>query len=374
MMKKWIASAILLAILVFGSVIGFNMFKASKIEEFLANRPIPEFPVTTTVIKTQEWTPHLRVIGFIEPIQGVDIANEVAGKVVSINFESGQKLNAGDALIYLNTEVEEANLKASRARMPSVERNYKRMISLFKKNSVSQGDVDDAEADFLALQGEIESYQATISRRIIRAPFNGITGLRNVYLGDYLTAGSDIVRLEDVSKMRLRFTVPQNDLNKIHIGQAMDIFVDAQPDTAFTGTIAAIEPAVNYQSGVIQVQADIPNKEQQLRSGMFAKANIILPTLTKQIIIPETAINYTLYGETVYLLTEQKDKAGKTFLQVDQRIVSLGKSKNGAIHVLDGLSQADVIVTSGQVRLSNGAHVKVIESDILNIPAEIPAL
>ena len=373
-MKKWIASAILLAILVFGSVIGFNMFKASKIKEFLANRPIPEFPVTTTVIKTQEWMPHLRAIGFIEPIQGVNIANEVAGKVVSINFESGQKLKAGDALIYLDSEVEEANLKASQARLPSVERNYKRMISLFKQNSVSQGDVDDAEADFLALQGEIESYQATISRRIIRAPFNGITGLRNVYLGDYLTAGSNIVRLEDVSKMRIRFTVPQNDLNKIHIGQAMDIFVDAQPDTAFTGTISAIEPAVNYQSGVIQVQADIPNTEQQLRSGMFAKANIILPTLTKQIIISETAINYTLYGETVYLLTEQEGNAGKTFLQADQRIVTLGKSKNGTIHVLDGLTQGDIIVTSGQVRLSNGAHVKVIESDILNIPAEIPAL
>jgi membrane fusion protein (multidrug efflux system) len=373
-MKKWIASAILLAILVFGSVIGFNMFKAMKIREFLANRPIPEFSVTTTNITLEEWTPHLRAIGFIEPIQGVNIANEVAGKVVSINFESGQKLKAGDALIYLDSEVETANLKAAQGRMPAVERNYKRMKSLLKKGSVSQGQVDDAEAEFLALQGQIESYQATISRRIIRAPFHGITGLRNVFLGDYLTAGSDIVRLEDVSKMRLRFTVPQNDLNKIHIGQAMNIFVDAEPETPFTGTISAIEPAVNYQSGVIQVQADIPNKEQKLRSGMFAKANIILPTLTKQIIIPETAINYTLYGETVYLITEQEDAAGKTFLRADQRIVKLGKSKGGSVHVLGGVSEGDVIVTSGQVRLSNGAHVQVTESDILNIPAEIPAL
>ncbi|MFT6984909.1 MAG: membrane fusion protein (multidrug efflux system) [Psychromonas sp.] len=373
-MKKWIASAILLAILVFGSVIGFNMFKASKIKEFLANRPIPEFPVTSETIKLQEWTPHLRAIGFIEPIQGVNIANEVAGKVARINFESGQKLKAGDPLIYLDSEVEVANLKAAQGRMPAVERNYKRMSALLGKGSVSQGQVDDAEAEFLALQGQIESYQATISQRVIRAPFDGITGLRNVFLGSYLTAGSNIVRLEDVSKMRLRFTVPQNDLNKIHIGQALNIFVDAESDTPFTGTISAIEPAVNYQSGLIQVQADIPNKAQKLRSGMFAKANIILPTLITQIIIPETAINYTLYGETVYLLSEQKNKTGDKFLQADQRIVTLGKSKDGSIHVLEGLSESDLIVTSGQVRLSNGAHVKVIESDILNKPAEIPTL
>lgn len=373
-MKKWIASAIILALLVFGSVIGFNMFKTMKIREFLANRPIPEFPVTATTIKLEDWTPHLRAIGFIEPIQGVNISNEVTGKVIKIEFESGQKLKANDPLVYLDAEVEIANLKAAQGRLSAVQSNYKRINSLFAKGSVSQGQVDDAEAELLALQGQIESYQATISRRIIRAPFDGIAGLRNVFIGDYLSAGTDIVRLEDVSRMRIRFTVPQNDLNKIHIGQAMNIFVDAEPDTAFTGTISAIEPAVNFQSGVIQVQADIPNTEQKLRSGMFAKANIILPTLASQIIIPETAVNYTLYGETVYLLTEQHNESGKTFLQADQRIVTLGKSKDGAIRILDGLAEGDLIVTSGQVRLSNGAHVTVIESDILNKPAEIPAL
>ncbi|WP_022940919.1 efflux RND transporter periplasmic adaptor subunit [Psychromonas hadalis] len=373
-MKKWIASAIVLAILVFGSVIGFNMFKAQKIKEYLANRPIPEFPVTSITIKTEDWTPHLRAIGFIEPIQGVTVANEVPGKIVKINFESGQKLKVGDALVYLDSEVEKANLKASKGRLPAVERQYKRMLSLFKKGSVSQGKVDEAEADLLTLQGQIEGYQATISRRIIRAPFDGIAGLRNVFMGQYLKDGTDIVRLEDISRMQLRFTIPQNDLNKIHIGQAMDIFVDAQAGKTFKGTISAIEPAVNYQSGVIQVQADIPNKDRKLRSGMFAKANIILPTLNEQIAIPETAINYTLYGETVYLISEQKTEAGKAFKQVDQKIVKLGKSKDGDIHVLSGLKADDIIVTSGQVRLSNGSHITITESDILNKPAKIPAL
>jgi membrane fusion protein (multidrug efflux system) len=373
-MKKWIASALVLAILIFGSVIAFNMISAQKTKEFLANRPIPEFPVTVQTVTTEDWTPHLSAIGFIEPIQGVTVANEVAGKIVKINFVSGQTLKTNDALVYLDSEVERANLKASQGRLPAIERNYKRMLSLFKKGSISQGQVDEAEADLLTLQGQIEGYEATISRRIIRAPFDGIAGLRNVFMGEYLKDGTDIVRLEDVSRMQMRFTIPQNDLNKIFIGQEMNIFVDAEADTIFKGTISAIEPAVSYQSGVIQVQADIPNKDHKLRSGMFAKANIILTTLADQIAVPETAINHTLYGETVYVISEQTSEAGKTFKQVTQQIVKLDKSIDGNIRILSGLKKGDVIVTSGQVRLSNGSHVTITESDILNKPADIPAL
>jgi len=373
-MKKWVAFAIILGILVFGSVIGFNMFKAKKIREYLASRPIPEFSVTSTTVKVQDWTPHLRAIGFIEPIQGVTIANEVAGKVVKIDFTSGQNLTKGDPIIYLDSEVEQANLKSAKARLPSVERNFKRINALFKSGSVSQGEIDQAEADYLALQGQIESYEATISLRTIRAPFSGIAGLRNVFLGEYLTSGSDIVRLEDISRMQMRFTIAQNDLNKIFIGQKMDVSVDAQPNTSFNGVITAIEPAVNYQSGVIQVQASIPNDDQVLRSGMFAKANIILPTLEKQVIVPTTAINYTLYGKTVYVITEQKTDDGNTFLEAKQKIVTLGKTKGNQVHVLSGLEEGDVIVTSGQVRLSNGSHVKIVESNALDIPSVLPAL
>ncbi|HIP75765.1 MAG TPA: efflux RND transporter periplasmic adaptor subunit [Psychromonas hadalis] len=373
-MKKWIASAIVLAVLVFGTVIGFNMFKAQKIKEFLANRPIPEFSVTTVTAKSVDWTPNLRAIGFIEPKQGVTIANEIGGRIVAINFESGQRVNEGDVLIQLGMEVEKANLKSAKGKLPAVKRQYKRMVSLLRKGSVSQAKVDEAQANLLSLQGQIESYEATISRRIIRAPFSGIVGLRNVYMGEYLPVGTKITRLENMSEMRLRFTIAQNDLGKISIGQKMNIFVDAREGVAFTGEISAIEPAVNYQSGVIQVQASIPNTDSLLRSGMFAKANIILPTIKDQIVLPETSINYTLYGETVYLLTPQTDDSGKEFLQANQRIVKLGAGRDGDVHVLSGVEEGAVVVTSGQIRLSNGAHVKVVESSILNKPSEIPAL
>ena len=373
-MKKWIASAVVLAVLIFGSVIGFNMFKAEKIKEYLANRPIPEFAVTTVTAKASDWTPHLRAIGFIEPNQGVTISNEIAGRIVEINFESGQVVKKGDILLSLDMNVEKANLKAAQGKLPAVKRQYRRMVALFKKGSVSQGQADEAEANLLSLQGQIESYKATISRRVIRAPFAGIVGLRNVYMGQYLAAGTRITRLENMSEMRMRFTVAQNDLEKISVGQAMNISVDARKEVAFVGTISAIDPAVNYQSGVVQVQASIPNDEMVLRSGMFAKADIILPTIDKQIIVSETAITYTLYGETVYVLTNETDKNGKSFLQANQKIVTLGLNRDGDVHVLAGIKEGDVVVTSGQIRLSNGAHVKVVESSILNKPTEIPAL
>ena len=373
-MKKWIVFAILFATLFFGSVIGFNMFKAQKIKEYLANRPIPEFSVTAVTVETTNWEPHLRAIGFIEPKQGVTLANEVAGTIAKINFESGQQVKEGDLLVEFDTEVEKANLKTAKAKLPAIKRNYKRMKTLLRKGSVSQGSADEAEADYLSLQGEIEGLKATINRRTIDAPFDGFVGLRNVYLGEYLSTGTPITRLENMDEMLIRFTIAQNNLRNIYIGQKMALHIDARPDTEFKAVISAIEPAVNYQSGVIQVQAAIPNETKVLRSGMFAKANILLPILKDQIIIPETAISYTLYGETVYILTEQTGKDGKVFLQADQQIVKLGKSRNGDTHVLSGLKKGDKIATSGQVRLSNGAHVKVIKSDILNKPAEIPAL
>ncbi|MCK5818375.1 MAG: efflux RND transporter periplasmic adaptor subunit [Psychromonas sp.] len=373
-MKKWIFSAILVAILFFGTVIGFNMFKAQKIKEYMANRPIPEFSVTVTTVKAKNWEPHLRAIGFIEPNEGVGIANEVQGTVVSINFKSGQHVKKGDVLISLDSTIEQANLKSAQAKLPASKLNYNRMRILLKKGSISEGDVDTARADFYSLKSQIEALRATINQHDIVAPFNGIVGLRNAYMGSFLNVGTTITRLENLNKMLLRFTIAQNDLHKIYIGQKMNIFVDALPHSSFSGTISAIEPAVNYQSGVIQVQATIPNEARVLRSGMFAKANIVLPIQKDQITLPETAINYTLYGETVYILTKKTDKKNKTFLEANQKIVKLGESQDTDIHILSGLSEGDIVVTSGQVRLSNGVRVKIIKSDILNKPAKIPAL
>ena len=368
-MKKWTFFMLLIAVLLFGSVIGFNMFKQQKIAEYMANRPEPEFPVTVTDVQPIDWVPVIEAIGFIEPNQGVTLANETSGVIDQISFESGTEVKSDQLLVRLDSDVEKANLKSSQARLPAAQAKYKRYQGLFKKGSISKEAYDEAEANYFSLSADIESLKASIARREIRAPFDGTVGIRNVYLGQYLQSGTDIVRLEDTSVMRLRFTVSQTDISRISVGQAVDIFVDAYPEIPFEGSISAIEPAVSVQSGLIQVQADIPNNDGKLRSGMFARANIILPKLENQVTLPQTAITFTLYGDNVYILTEEDGVK-----RVSQQVVKVGERTADIAHILEGVKAGDTVVTSGQVRLSNGAKVKVVESDAITPPTETPKL
>ena len=368
-MKKWMAIMLLIAFALFGSVIGFNMFKQKKIAEYMANRPEPEFPVTAMVTKTQDWIPTIEAIGFIEPNQGVTLSSELAGTIDAITFESGKPVKADQLLLSLSSGVEKANLQASLAKLPAARAKYERFQNLYQKNSISKEQLDDAEASYHSLEADIQSLKATIARREVRAPFSGVVGLRNVFLGQYLEPGTNIVRLEDTSVMRLRFTVPQTDISKITLGQTVKINVDAYPQTQFDGRITAIEPAVNYQSGLIQVQADIPNNDDQLRSGMFARVSIILPTVKDQIVIPQSAITFTLYGENVYVI-HAADKAKRA----KQVVVKVGERRGNEAHVLAGIKAGDEIVLSGQVRLSNDTKVRVVENDALAVPAQPPML
>ena len=377
-MKKWMAIMLLIAIALFGSVIGFNLFKQKMIAQYMANRPEPEFPVTAMVTKAQDWVPTIEAIGFIEPNQGVTLSTELAGTIDAITFESGKPVKAEQLLLSLDSTVERANLRASQAKLPAAKAKFDRFQNLYKTSSISKEQLDEAEAAYRSLEADIESLKATIARREVRAPFSGVVGLRNVFLGQYLQPGTDIVRLEDTSVMRLRFTVPQTDISKIKLGQTIKINVDAYPQTQFDGHITAIEPAVNFQSGLIQVQADIPNNDGQLRSGMFARASIILTTVKDQIVIPQTAISFTLYGQNVYVLKEgeETDKEGNKVkvLRAKQVVVKAGERRGNDVHVLSGIQAGDQIVLSGQVRLSNDTKVHVVENDALAVPAQTPML
>ncbi|WP_041210499.1 efflux RND transporter periplasmic adaptor subunit [Aeromonas jandaei] len=377
-MKKWMAIMLLIAIALFGSVIGFNLFKQKMIAKYMANRPEPEFPVTAMVTKAQDWIPTIEAIGFIEPNQGVTLSTELSGTIDTITFESGKPVKADQLLLSLDSSVEKANLRASQAKLPAAKAKFDRFQNLYKTSSISKEQLDEAEAAYRSLEADIESLKATIARREVRAPFSGVVGLRNVFLGQYLQPGTDIVRLEDTSVMRLRFTVPQTDISKIKLGQIIKINVDAYPQTQFDGHITAIEPAVNYQSGLIQVQADIPNNDGQLRSGMFARASIILPTVQNQIVVPQSAISFTLYGQNVYVLkeSEETDKEGKKVMvkRAKQVVVKAGERRGNDVHVLSGIQAGDEIVLSGQVRLSNDTKVHVVENDALAVPAQAPML
>lgn len=368
-MKKWTFFMLLIAILLFGSVIGFNWVKQKKIAEFMANMPEPEFPVTVVNVEPVDWKPSIQAIGFIEPNQGVTINAESSGVIDRIEFKSGEAVTKGDMLVTLDTAVERANLASSQAKLPAAESKYKRYKGLLKKGSISREAYDDAEAEFFSLKANIESLKATIDRREITAPFDGIVGIRDVYLGQYLQAGNKIVRLEDTSVMRLRFTVPQTEISRIHIDQMVNIQVDSYPTETFKGSISAIEPAVDYQSGLVQVQADIPNNGGKLRSGMFARADIVLPEIADQVVLPQTAISFNLYGDNVFIVSEVDGVK-----RVKQQVITVGERSGSIAHIIKGVKAGDTVVTSGQIRLSNDAKVKIVESDATTPPKETPML
>jgi membrane fusion protein, multidrug efflux system len=372
-MKKWILIMLVIATVAFGSVIGFNLFIKGVIKEAIANMPEPTFPVTAMTLEAQSWQPSIDAIGFVEPHQGVTISNELGGIVTHISFENGRAVEKGQPLIELDTQVEKANLKSKLVQLPATESDFKRMKKLYGQKSVSKQDLDNSEARFLALQADIESLKATIGRREIRAPFAGLVGIRNINLGEYLQPGTDIVRLEDISTMKIRFTIPQTQLPRIALGQTIHVYVDAYPEQAFVGEIAAIEPAVFYQSGLIQVQAQIPNDDAKLRSGMFARVSILLPKLEQQLVLPQSAINFSLYGNSVYVI-EQKEEAGQALERVRQlNVTVLERSGNDAL-VSGDIQPGTRIVTSGQIRLSNNSKVRVVEDDALTPNATLPQL
>lgn len=356
-----------IALALFGSVIGFNVFKQQKIAEYMANRPEPEYPVTIEKAVASDWTPHIEAIGFIEPLQGVTLTSETSGIITSINFASGAKVSAGDKLVILDSEVEKANLQSAEARFPAAEAKFNRYSGLYKKGAISQEGFDEAKASYLSLKADIAGLQATIDRREITAPFSGVIGIRGVNLGEYLQAGSRIARLEDISVMRMRFTVSQNDISRIRLGQQVKIKVDSYPNRSFAGSISAIEPAINFQSGLLQVQADIPNAQGILRSGMFARAQVVLPKLSEQVILPQVAITYTLYGDSVFVLDPETSR-------VSQRVVKVGERILDKVQILDGIAPGETVVTTGQVRLSNLAKVKIVSSDATASPTELPML
>ncbi len=361
-MKKWIAAMLLLALALFGSVIGFDLFKQTKIAEFMANRPVPKLPVEVTQVQTRQWQPRIASIGLIEPRQGVMISTSVSGLVTKIHFNSGDDVKKGQLLVELDSGVERANLTTARSRLPAVQSSYERNQKLYQRKTVSKKALDDAQAEFLALQAEIESLKAVIQRREIRAPFSGVVGLREVHLGAYLKAGAEITQLESLQSMLIRFIIPQKNMAQLAIGMAVDISNDAYPERRFNGRISAIDSTVSRDSGVIHVQAQIPNSDQLLRAGMYASVEILQSKVADALVIPTRAINFSLYGEQVYVLVESQQD-GQTLLTVEQRSIKVVERQGEWSLIGAGLKATDRVVTSGQVRLRNGAQVKLVDTD-----------
>jgi membrane fusion protein (multidrug efflux system) len=330
-------------------------------------------PVATIVVKEQPWTSTIPAIGLLASVRGVDVSAATAGLVRNIAFDSGAKVTAGQVLVELDTSVEQAELRSSEADLPRLDAEYARQRDLTARGFAAQAKLQEARAGYEAQVARIAALRALIERRVITAPFDGVLGIRLVDKGQYLQPGTRIANLQDLSAMRVRFIVSQRDLAHITVGQTVRVTVDAYADQAFAGAITAIEPQVDVQSGVVQIQAEIPNADSRLRPGMFARLEIVLPEQKNVLAVPVVAVSYNLYGESLYVVREGKPGAdGKPTLTVERVTVKTGEQQDGQVVIVEGLKANDRVVTLGQLRLQNGAAVTLADDAALPPRTTLP--
>jgi len=361
---KYLVFFVVLFGLFLAVVFGFGFVKFTQIQGFIklaksgAFEP-PPTAVTTDVAQKSEWQPTLESVGTATAVNGVTISTDLAGIVRQIAFESGNKVRSGDLLVHLDTTQEEAQLHQSEAQRDFASVTLKRDKDLLGKHAISQSDYDNAEASFRQAQAAVDQFAALIARKTLRAPFEGVTGIRQVNLGQYLKEGDMVVTLQAFDPIYVNFSLPQQDLSKLAVGQPVALRVDAFEGQAFDGKITAINSLVDQATRNIQVQATFQNSDFRLRPGMFAKVSVIMSQKQDVVAIPATAIHYAPYGDSIFIVSQMKDPQGKEYKGVREQFIKTGTSRGDMISVVSGLKPGDEVVTSGVFRLKSGAHVNV---------------
>jgi membrane fusion protein (multidrug efflux system) len=313
--------------------------------------------VTTQVAKAEQWQPYLQGIGSVAAINGVNISPELAGTVVQIAFDSGTRVKANDLLVQFDISQEQAQLAQATAKRDLARLTLDRDRNLLATRTISQSEFDTAEANFRQAQGSVEEAQAIIEKKTIRAPFDGVAGIRQINLGQYVTPGQALVTLQAFNPVYVNFMLPQENFGDIAIGGRVEVLVDVFPREVFTGQVTAINSEVDQATRYVQVQATVPNEDQRLRPGMYAKVQLITGTERSVVAIPDSAVNYAPYGNSVFIVSDMTGADGKPFKGVKQQFVKLGQSRGDMISVTSGVKPGDEVVTTDVFRLRNGAAV-----------------
>ena len=369
---KWvIIVGVLLAILV-GALVGFNAFRAKMIAQFFANNKPPPAAVTIATAKSEVIPNLLNAVGDLAAVHQVNVTSDVNGRITDIMFTAGATVKAGMPLVQLFDGPEQGDLASFKAAATGAQLALDRAKQLAAKQFGPQATVDSAQATFDQANAGITKTQATISQKLVRAAFDGDLGTRRVEVGQYLTAGTMIVTLTDLSSVYANFTVTEKDSGTLKVGQIVRIAVDAYPGRKFEGKLTTIEPQIASDTRNIRVQATIENPEHILKPGMFATTTVVLPDKPEVITVPETAVDYTLYGDSVYLITEKKADDGTTSLTAVRTFVRTGDRIDGRTVITTGLKPGDRVVAVGQLKLQSGAAVAISADPGPPIPAKTP--
>jgi membrane fusion protein, multidrug efflux system len=393
MIKRYIVPviALLFVILIGVGLVGFNLFRDKAIKDFFATMQQPAAPVSTYMVEPGAWTPEIEAIGTVSAIQGVELSVEVAGIVKGIPFTANQIIEKGAPLLQLDDAIEKADIVAAQAQNVLLDQTLERARTLNTRGVGAVSSVDEAQSASLAKKAEIAKLQAVMDQKLLKAPFKGTVGIPRIELGQYLSPGTVVVSLQDLATMRVDFTVPEQNLSQIKIGQPIRLGL-TDSDINFPGEITAIEPRIDPATRLVSVRAKVDNPEGKLRPGQFAQVRVTLPKEDDVYTLPQTALVSSLYGDYVFVVRSAPDEAKpadapkpadttkpagaanaadaakpadaaaekkEPKLVVAQVFVTPGRRSGLVVEITKGIKKGDIVVTAGQNRLSPGATVKI---------------
>ncbi|MFC5991662.1 efflux RND transporter periplasmic adaptor subunit [Limoniibacter endophyticus] len=385
MIKRFII-ALIFIILICGGLVGFNLFRDKAISDYFANMQTPSQTVSTYVIEPGDWEPGIDAIGTVSARQGVDLAVEANGTVMAINFKANQDVTKDAVLVQIDDRIERADLASSESSLQLAEDTLRRTRSLASRGVNAASALDTAQSEAIQARSTVERLRAVLRQKSLEAPFAGTMGIPEIEVGQYVTAGTKVATLQSLDTMRVDFTVPEQELSSLKLGQPIKVMIGEGED-GVDGTITGIDPKINAESRLVSVRGEVENPDRKLNPGQFVRVRVVLPTDEGVLAVPQTAVTSSLYGDYVFVVRNKREgqQNGSADaqpeqaqvepiaddaenLEVRQVFVQLGRRSGQRVEIREGLRAGETVVTAGQNRLSNATPV-TINNDVN--PAEI---
>ena len=359
--RTWLrlTAMLLVVALVAAGLVWFQYFKAGILKQVVANIRSEVPTVATAVASTQPWQPSTTSVGTARASNGADLAAEIGGVGDHFDFESGQNVAAGAELLRLRPNDDAAKLAQLQANAELANVTLQRDQKQLAVHGVAQATVDADAANLKVTRAQVAAQRAIMDEKIVRAPFAGRLGVRQVDLGQFIAAGTAIVTLQQLDPMFVDFWLPQQALGQIATGQTVQVTADAWPGRTFPGRVSSLNSRIDAASRMLQIRASIPNADGTLLPGMFVDVSIANGQPRPLVTIPAAAVAFNPYGSLVYVVHDEKDAKGADQHVVKQQFVTTGAARGDQVSILKGVAANDVVVTAGQLKLHNGSIVKI---------------
>lgn len=357
-MSKRMIIMLVVAVVLFGGIFAWQAIVGRIIADVFDNMEQEPVTVSAAQARSDSWTPVTEAVGTFRAIQGANLTVEQGGIVAEIHFENGQRVTAGERLVSLDIRADQAELAQLEAAQRLTDLELARQQQLFEQRSVSRSALDRAESEAEQARATVRARQARIDQKTLRAPFDGRAGIRQVNRGQFLSPGDPVVSVQALAPIFVDFTLPQRQLPRLEIGAPLRVTVDAYDGETFDGEITALEPGLSETTRSVSVQATLGNDDERLRPGMYGRIELDLGEAEDVVVVPQTAIRFSPYGNSVFVIEGDGDDK-----KVTQRFVQTGATRGDLIVIEDGLEEGEEVASSGLLKLQNNARVRISDTE-----------